>query len=92
MVQFRLPKHSQIQKGKVFKQSGDALSMRTFYIYRWNAEDDKNPQMDEFTIDIKKSGPMVLDALLYIKNTIDSTPTETMARARWWASCGLSNK
>ena len=75
MVQFRLPKHSQFQKGKVFKQSGDALSMRTFYIYRWNAEDGKNPQMDEFTIDIKKSGSMVLDALLYIKNTIDSTLT-----------------
>jgi succinate dehydrogenase / fumarate reductase iron-sulfur subunit len=56
MVQFRLPKHSQIQKGKVFKQSGDALSMRTFYIYRWNAEDGKNPQMDEFTIDIKTNG------------------------------------
>lgn len=75
MVQLRLPKLSKIQKGKIFKSSSTSSSMRTFYIYRWNTEDGKNPHMDEFTIDIKESGPMVLDALLYIKNKIDSTLT-----------------
>jgi len=75
MVQLRLPKLSKVQKGKIFKSSGTSSSMRTFYIYRWSAESGKNPHMDEFTIDIKESGPMILDALLYIKNKIDSTLT-----------------
>lgn len=75
MVQFRLPKHSQLQKGKVFKVTGNAQTLRTFHIYRWNPEDNNNPRMDEFTIDVKDSGQMVLDALIYIKNNIDSTLT-----------------
>ncbi len=75
MVQFRLPKHSQVQKGKVFKVAGNSATLRTFHIYRWNPEDGNNPRIDEFTIDVKDSGQMVLDALLYIKDNIDSTLT-----------------
>lgn len=75
MVQLRLPKNSKIKKGKIFKPSGISTSLRTFYIYRWNPDDKLNPRMDEFIIDIKESGPMILDALLYIKNNIDSTLT-----------------
>src|SRR3989338_6662858 len=73
MVQFSLPKHSVVQKGKSFKVDGNSNTMRTFHVYRWNPDDGGNPRMDEFTIDITKSGPMVLDALLYIKNNIDTT-------------------
>lgn len=75
MVQLHLPKNSKIQKGKVFKASNDSLHLRSFHIYRWNPEDGLNPRMDEFTIDIKESGPMILDVLLHIKNTIDTTLT-----------------
>ena len=75
MVQFRLPKHSQVQKGKIFKVTGNSPTLRTFHIYRWNPDDDKNPRMDEFTIDVKDSGQMILDALLYIKDNLDSTLT-----------------
>ncbi len=79
MVQLRLPKGSKVEKGKVFKATSgsptDSPTLRTFYIYRWNPDDGKNPRMDEFIIDTKDSGPMVLDALLYIKNNLDSTLT-----------------
>jgi succinate dehydrogenase / fumarate reductase iron-sulfur subunit len=75
MVQFSLPKHSVVQKGKSFKSNGNSSTMRTFSVYRWNPDDGQNPRMDEFTIDIKESGPMVLDALIYIKNNIDTTLT-----------------
>ena len=35
----------------------------------------KNPRMDNYYIDKKKTGPMVLDALMYIKNEVDSSLT-----------------
>ena len=75
MVQFRLPKHSQIQKGKIYKVTSNASTLRTFHIYRWNPEDNNNPRMDEFTIEVKDAGQMILDALIYIKDNLDSTLT-----------------
>jgi succinate dehydrogenase / fumarate reductase iron-sulfur subunit len=50
-----------------------ARRARNFKIYRWNPEDGQNPRLDEFEIDLDKCGPMVLDALIHIKNDIDST-------------------
>ena len=44
-------------------------------IYRWNPDDDSQPQVDEYTIDQATCGPMLLDALIKIKNEIDSTLT-----------------
>ena len=38
-------------------------------------EDDKNPRIDNYEIDQEKCGPMVLDALMKIKNEIDPTLT-----------------
>lgn len=75
MVQFRLPKNSIVHKGKTFKARNSSASLREFYIYRWNPDNNENPRIDEFSIDIKDSGPMILDVLLYIKNNIDSTLT-----------------
>lgn len=77
MVKFRLPKNSVVEKGRTVSIETDTTlaTLRTFHIYRWHPDNGKNPRMDSFTIDIKKSGPMVLDALLYIKNNIDTTLT-----------------
>lgn len=75
MATFKLPKNSVIQKGKSYVVKGEAENLRTFHIYRWNPDEDKNPRMDSFTIDIKDSGPMVLDALVYIKKNMDTTLT-----------------
>ena len=35
----------------------------------------KNPSIDTFWVNVKNLGPMVLDALNYIKNNIDPTIT-----------------
>lgn len=75
MVQLRLPRNSRIEKGKVFQHKTASPTSRIFEIYRWNPEDDKNPRMDVFIIDTKDFGPMVLDALLYIKDNLDSSLT-----------------
>jgi len=61
--------------------------LKTFSIYRWNPEvpGDK-PRLQEYTIDLDKTGPMILDALLTIKN--DHDPTLTFRRSCREGICG----
>jgi succinate dehydrogenase / fumarate reductase iron-sulfur subunit len=73
MAEFTLPKNSVVQEGKTISAANGASRKKTFRIYRWSPDDDKNPAMDTFEIDLDKCGPMVLDAILYIKNELDST-------------------
>ena len=73
MVEFTLPKNSVLKKGQTFKASTDAKNIRRFEIYRWNPDTGENPRIDTFEIDMDRCGPMVLDAILKIKNEIDST-------------------
>lgn len=75
MVQFNLPANSKIQPGRKIDVSGDAKRKKTFRIYRWDPDTLENPRLDEFTIDLSRCGPMVLDAIIYIKEKIDSTLT-----------------
>ncbi len=75
MAKFTLPQNSKIVPGKKVDASNGGKRQKTFKVYRWNPDDNENPRLDEYTIDLDKCGPMVLDALLYIKNEIDSTVT-----------------
>jgi succinate dehydrogenase / fumarate reductase iron-sulfur subunit len=75
MVQLTLPKNSTIGAGRVFKDESGATKLKRFRIYRWNPDDGKNPQIDTYEVDLAKCGPMVLDALIKIKEEIDQTLT-----------------
>jgi len=75
MAEFSLPKNSKIEKGKKYPATADAKNVRTFRVYRWNEEDGQNPRIDEYEVDMATCGPMVLDALIKIKNEVDSTLT-----------------
>jgi succinate dehydrogenase / fumarate reductase iron-sulfur subunit len=75
MVQFTLPKNSTVTEGKHHAAPADAKNKRTFRVYRWNPDDKANPRLDSYEIDTDKCGPMVLDALIHIKNNVDSTLT-----------------
>jgi succinate dehydrogenase / fumarate reductase iron-sulfur subunit len=75
MAEFRLPANSRIGVGATYPAPADAKRPRQFKIYRWNPDDDKNPAIDTYTIDLDQCGPMVLDALIKIKNEIDTTLT-----------------
>ncbi len=75
MAEFSLPKNSQIKPGKKHAPATPPKNARTFKIYRWSPDDDQNPHIDEYVIDMDECGPMVLDALIKIKNEIDSTLT-----------------
>jgi len=60
---------------------------KTFAIYRWNPDKpgDK-PRMQEYEVDLNSCGPMVLDALIKIKNEMD--PTLTFRRSCREGICG----
>ena len=75
MAQFTLPENSKVQKGKIHASPDEANRSKTFHIYRWSPDDDSNPRMDTYVIDLDKCGPMVLDALIKIKDETDSTLT-----------------
>jgi len=75
MAEFTLPKNSKIGDGKTFPAPAGAKTVRKFRVYRWSPDDGKNPSVDTFEIDLDDCGPMVLDALIKIKNEVDSTVT-----------------
>jgi succinate dehydrogenase / fumarate reductase iron-sulfur subunit len=75
MVQFALPKNSTIQKGEYFSLQGESKNIKKVNVYRWNPESGQNPRLDTYEVDMDNCGPMVLDALIKIKNEIDSTLT-----------------
>ncbi|MUG81923.1 succinate dehydrogenase iron-sulfur subunit [Commensalibacter melissae] len=86
MVELRLPKNSKIGIGKVFYASSQAKNVKKFRIYRWSPDDNKNPVIDTYEVDLDKIGPMVLDALIHIKNEID--PTLSFRRSCREGVCG----
>ena len=74
MAEFTLPKNSKVKEGqKINAASPGAARTKTFKIYRYDPDAGENPRLDEVTIDLDNCGPMVLDALLHIKNDVDST-------------------
>ncbi|GHM58364.1 MAG: succinate dehydrogenase iron-sulfur subunit [Candidatus Mesenet longicola] len=76
MVQLSLPKNSKVNKnGKVYPAPSAAKKVKRFKIYRWSPDDEENPRIDTFFIDMDNCGPMVLDALIKVKDEIDSTLT-----------------
>lgn len=76
MAEFVLPRHSKVNKnGKIWSIDKNIKTKKVFKIYRYNPDSDKNPRIDTFEVDMSKSGPMVLDALIKIKNEVDSTLT-----------------
>ena len=75
MVKFTLPQNSKVIKGRAYKNKTSLGDKKILKIYRWDPEKKDNPRLDTFEIDQKKCGPMVLDALMKIKDEIDTTLT-----------------
>jgi succinate dehydrogenase / fumarate reductase iron-sulfur subunit len=75
MAEFTLPANSKVRVGKTYPAAAGAKRVRAFKIYRWNPDDGQNPRLDTYDIDLDQCGPMVLDALIKIKNEVDTTLT-----------------
>ena len=86
MVEFALPANSKIGAGKSWPKPETAKNTKTFRVYRWNPDDGENPRVDTFEVDLDSCGPMVLDALIKIKNEVD--PSLTFRRSCREGVCG----
>ncbi|MEE2745475.1 MAG: succinate dehydrogenase iron-sulfur subunit [Pseudomonadota bacterium] len=75
MVEFTLPKNSKVVRGQTHKAPNGAKNVRKFKVYRYDSDGESNPRLDTFEVDMDTCGPMVLDALIKIKNEIDSSLT-----------------
>jgi len=74
VANLRLPKDSRVRPGRP-PGGGIGAGTRKFRIYRWDPDKTENPRLDIYHVDLKNCGPMVLDAVIKIKNETDSTLT-----------------
>lgn len=86
MAQFRLPLNSRISKGQRFPAPAGARNIKEFAVYRWDPDSGEKPRVDTYEVDMESCGPMVLDALIKIKDEID--PTLTFRRSCREGICG----
>ena len=86
MAEFTLPANSKIKPGKIYDEPAGTKRVKVFKIYRWDPDSGGNPRMDTYRIDLDACGPMVLDALIKIKNEVD--PTLTFRRSCREGICG----
>jgi succinate dehydrogenase / fumarate reductase iron-sulfur subunit len=86
-MELRLPPGSRINKqGRHFPAPAGAKRVRRFRIYRFDPESNEDPRIDTYEVDMAACGPMVLDALIKIKNEID--PTLSFRRSCREGICG----
>ena len=75
MAKLSLPVNSVVGRGRTYSAEKKSNRLKKFKIYRWNPDGDANPTMDTYEVDLDNCGRMVLDALIKIKNEVDSTLT-----------------
>ena len=85
MAEFFLPKNSTIKKGRAHRADA-GKRLKAFKVYRYDPDSGANPRYDTYQVDLDKTGPMVLDAIIKIKNEID--PTLTFRRSCREGICG----
>ena len=86
MAEFKLPANSIVKRGKYYPAPDGSSRVKHFKVYRWDPSDEQNPTVDTYAIDLDDCGPMVLDALIKIKNEID--PSLTFRRSCREGICG----
>jgi len=86
MVELRLPKNSRVIRGKHHPAPQGAGKTKTFRVYRYDPELGGNPRWDTYEVDVEACGPMVLDVLIHIKNTMD--PSLAFRRSCREGVCG----
>ena len=77
MAEFFLDARSVVRQGEHFhaKPEHEMSKPKTFAVYRYNPDDQSNPYISRYTIDLTETGSKVLDVLLWIKDNLDSSLT-----------------
>jgi succinate dehydrogenase / fumarate reductase, iron-sulfur subunit len=83
---FKVTPESRIETGQTWPAPAGAMRVKAFEIYRYDPDFDANPRLDTFHVDLDDCGPMVLDALFWIKNKVD--PSLTFRRSCREGVCG----
>lgn len=83
---FGVPNGSQIEPGRAWTVPEGATRTKQFKVYRYNPDSGEKLRLDLFEVDLDDCGPMILDALIWIKNNID--PTLTFRRSCREGVCG----
>jgi succinate dehydrogenase / fumarate reductase, iron-sulfur subunit len=86
MAEFTLPQNSKVRPGKTHPAPREPKRPKGFKISRWNPDVGENPRLDGYTVDLAECAPMVLDALIKLKNEVD--PTLTFRRSCREGVCG----
>ena len=86
MAELRLPKNSRVTAGRHHPAPDGATEVKTFKVYRYDPDGEANPRWDTYDVDVGACGPMVLDVLIHIKNTMD--PTLAFRRSCREGVCG----
>ena len=73
MVEFTLPANSKVGEGQTHGAGAGATRVQRFRVYRYDPDSGENPRLDTFDVDLDQCGPMVLDALIKIKDEVDTT-------------------
>lgn len=77
---------SRVEEGKTWPEPSNATRIQHLRIYRYDPDSEQSPHIDTYVIDRDKCGPMLLDALIKIKNEVD--PTLTFRRSCREGICG----
>ena len=83
---FGVSPESRIKRGRTWPAKRSASRLKRFDVYRYDPDSEENPRIDTYQVDLDDCGPMVLDALIWIKNTID--PSITFRRSCREGVCG----
>ena len=87
MAEFTLPANSVVRKrGARYPAPAGTRRARVFRVYRYAPDEGAGPRLDEYEVDLDRCGPMVLDALIKIKNEVD--PTLSFRRSCREGICG----
>ena len=74
MAQFTLPKDSKVHKGNTYIDYKEGEKFVTINVYRYNPDSESPPRVDSYHIN-PLGCSMVLDILIKIKDSVDSTLT-----------------
>jgi succinate dehydrogenase / fumarate reductase iron-sulfur subunit len=83
---FGVSPESCIKRGRTWPAPNGAVRTKRLDIYRYDPDTQTNPRIDSYLVDLDDCGPMVLDALIWIKNRVD--PTLTFRRSCREGVCG----
>jgi succinate dehydrogenase / fumarate reductase, iron-sulfur subunit len=72
---FGVSPESRIERGRTWSAPKGAVRTKRLDIYRYDTDSGENPRIDRYLVDLDDCGPMLLDALIWIKNRVESTLT-----------------